>query len=145
MNSLYASFGFIHYKEEEENYIAPVLLIPIELANEDGGYKIRQYEDDIILNPTLKYYFNNTFNVDLCDYNDEALSTYFANLKEILPDGTYLDESMAIGIYSFYKMNMYNDLMSNKDKVIQNDNIRILLGDDTVIQHINQNQPIYPL
>ncbi len=145
MNSLYASFGFIHYVEEEEEFVAPLILIPVELLNEEGFYKIRQYEDEILLNPTLKYYFSNLYNVELINYNDEALSTYFERIKEILPEGTYLEESMALGIYSFYKMNMYNDLMTHKNEVIQNKNIRILLGDDTVLEDTVTKQPIYPV
>ena len=73
INSLYASFGFIHYMDEGEMYIAPLLLIPIELnLDEDLVYSIRQYEDEILLNPTLRYYFNNLYGVELPLYEDEA-------------------------------------------------------------------------
>lgn len=147
INSLYISFGFIHYTEEETEFIAPLLLIPIELDNEGGIYTIKQYEDDIILNPTLKYYFNSLYHFELCDYNEEALSTYLTKIQEILPENITLEESMAIGIYSFYKMNMYNDLILHQDLVIQNKNIRLLLGEVATLENGNTttNQPIYPV
>ena len=84
MNCLYISFGFIHYKEEGEEFVAPLLLIPIEIANE-GGWKIRQYEDDVILNPTFKYYMQTMMNRELTPYNDEALSTYFEMISSRVP------------------------------------------------------------
>ena len=145
MNCLYISFGFIHYKEEGEEFIAPLLLIPIEIANE-GGWVIRQYEDDVILNPTFKYYMQTMMDRELIDYKDEALGTYFDKVKESLPEGLVLEESMSIGVYSFYKMSMYQDIMNNKDKVLSNNNIKILLGDEfATSKETKENQPIYPV
>ena len=145
MNCLYISFGFIHYEEEGEKYIAPLLLIPIEIANE-GGWKIRQYEDDVILNPTFKYYMQTMMNKELVDYKDEALTTYFEKVKQSLPEGLVLEETMSIGVYSFYKMSMYQDIMNNKDKVLSNNNIKILLGDEFArSSETKENQPIYPV
>ena len=145
MNCLYISFGFIHYTEEGENYIAPLLLIPIEIVNE-GGWKIRQYEDDVILNPTFKYYMQTMMNKELVSYKDEALTTYFDKVKECLPQGLRLEQSMSIGVYSFYKMSMYQDIMNNKNLVLTNNNIRILLGDDFARStETKENQPIYPV
>ncbi len=145
MNSLYMSFGFIHYKEEGVDYVAPILLIPIELQTE-GGFCVRQYEDDVILNPTFKYYLSTMNNIELPQYNDEALSTYFDKLKELLPEDMVLDQSMSMGIYSFYKMSMYQDIMNNKEKVLSNKNIQVLLGErDTDRLIATENQPIYPV
>ena len=145
MNCLYISFGFIHYMEEGEEFIAPLLLIPIEIANE-GGWKIRQYEDDVILNPTFKYYMQTMMNRELTPYNDEALTTYFEKVKSNLPEGLTLEESMSIGVYSFYKMSMYQDIMNNKEKVLSNNNIKILLGDEyTKSLETKEQQPVYPV
>ncbi len=129
INSLYLSFCFIHYVEEEEEYLAPLLLIPVELDNESGEYVLDLYEDDVLLNPTLKYYFKSLYNFEIPDYKNDALSTYISKVEEVLPPEIIVEKSIALGIYSFYKMNMYNDLKLNQDIVIQNNNIRALLGD----------------
>ena len=145
MNCLYISFGFIHYFEEGEEFIAPLLLIPIEIANE-GGWTIRQYEDDVILNPTFRYYMQTMLNRELTPYNDEALTTYFEKVKANLPENLTLEESMSIGVYSFYKMSMYQDIMNNKEKVLSNDNIKILLGDEyTKSLESKEQMPVYPV
>ena len=110
INSLYMTFGFVHYVEEEEKYSAPLLLIPIELDNESGPFIISEYEDDVLLNPTLKYYFSSAYGIELPEYKQDALATYLNKVREVLTPGIELDNGMAIGIYSFHKMNMYNDL-----------------------------------
>ncbi len=145
INSLYLSFGFIKYKEEDIEFLAPLLLIPIELDNEGEGYTIRQYEDEVLLNPTLKFYFNATYQIDLVDYKEDALSTYYSKIREVLPLDITLEDTISIGIYSFYKMNMYNDLMQNKQIVIKNKNIRALLGEAKPIKEKIINQATYPV
>ena len=145
MNSLYLSVCFLHYKEEDIEYKAPLLLIPVEINNDSGSFIIRQYEDEIILNPTLRYYFTSVFNTDLVPYNNEALSTYLEKARAALPEGVELEEGLSLGIYSFYKMNMYNDLIYNRDFVLENANIRALLGEEHGSWDANFNEPLYPV
>jgi hypothetical protein len=90
MNSLYLSVCFLHYKEEDIEYKAPLLLISVEINNDSGAFIIRQYEDEIILNPTLRYYFTSGLNTDLIPYNNEALSTYLEKARAALPEGVIL-------------------------------------------------------
>lgn len=145
INSLYITYGFVHYVEEEIEYLAPLLLVPVELDNETGPYIVREYEDDVLVNPTLKYYFNSVYKVALPEYNHDAISTYFAKVRNLLPEGVTLEDGMALGIYSFFKMNMYNDLMSNKDMVIQNKNIRVILGEKDANDDELKPMPIFPV
>ena len=145
INPLYISFGFVFYKEEEVEYKAPLLLIPIELSFEEGIYQIRMYEDDIILNPTLKYYLFEAYNIELIDYDDEALPTYLDKLLPTFKDLVRYEDGISLGIYSFYKMNMYNDLIANKDLVLKNNNIRALLGETDSIIPPTENEEVYPV
>ncbi len=133
INSLYLSFCFIHYVEEDIEYLAPLLLIPAELDNETGEYVLSLYEDEVLLNPTLKYYFKTLFGVEIPDYKNDALQTYIKKCEDVLPPEIFIEKCCALGIYSFYKMNMYNDLKQNQEIVIQNANIRALLGDTNAL------------
>ena len=67
------------------------------------------------------------------DYNNDALQTYIKKCEDVFPPEIFIEKSAALGIYSFYKMNMYNDLKQNQDIVIQNNNIRALLGDSSAL------------
>ena len=147
INPLYISFGFITYKEEEDEYLAPLLLIPVELNFEEEKYILRQYEDDILLNPTLKFYLSEAFHIELPEYDDEAYSTYLEKLKASLgdTDRVVFSDGASLGIYSFYKMNMYNDLISHKDLVLKNENIRRLLGENEYIAVEYDKQQTYPV
>ena len=148
INPLYISFGFIHYTENDgETYTAPLLLIPVELTNEDGFYSLRQYEDDILLNPTLAFYLETAYNIVLPEYDDEAYSTYIEKLQAVVDkeEKVTFEDGASLGIYSFYKMNMYNDLLSHKDMVLENKNIRRLLGEPDSIEILDENMPVYPV
>jgi len=145
INSLYMSFGFIEYLEGKEVFKAPLLLIPIELKIDKGIFKIKEYENEVILNPTLKYYMKTELNVDLPDYNDEALHSYYKLITDSLPKNTKFIDGCAIGIYSFLKMNMYNDITTNSDSVLRNNNIKALLGDQTANIDLLMENPVYPV
>ena len=148
INPLYISFGFIHYVENDgETYTAPLLLIPVELSNEEGFYTLRQYEDDILLNPTLAFYLETAYNIVLPEYGDEAYSTYLEKLQEVVDreEKVTFEDGASLGIYSFYKMNMYNDLLSHKELVLENKNIRRLLGEPDSIEILDEKMPVYPV
>ena len=97
-----------------------------------------------MLNPTLRYYFSTTYHFELPLFSEEALPTYLNKVMAILPEGFSLESGCAFGVYSFYKMNMYNDLISNKDKVIKNKNIRALLGEKQTDDEFKESN-IYPV
>ena len=145
INSLYICFGYINYLEDNINYKAPLLLIPIEYTLEKNTYKIKEYEDEIILNPTLNYYLKTTFKITIPEYLDEeeSLSDYFNRVKKSLHSNITLEAGMNIGIYSFLKMNMYEDLTSNTDIVLKNNNVRALLGEKYT--YSEENLPTYPV
>ena len=145
INALYLSFEFIHYVEEDIEYVAPLMLLPIEISNEGGDFVIHQYEDEIIINPTLKYYFSSVYNCEIPSYQDESFSSYVEKVRAILPSDMRMDDGAALGIYSFYKMNMYNDLIFNKETVIKNRNIRYLLGEEQREFKSEEKNKIYPV
>ena len=130
INSVFITFGFVNYTEDKENYKAPLLLIPVDIIkNQNGTYKISAADDDIILNPTLDYYFNVTYHFDMPNYSslDFDFNAYMESIKAVLPKEFVFEEGMSLGLYSFLKMNMYKDLMDHEDKVLANRNIQALL------------------
>lgn len=148
INVLYMTFGLITYKEKSETYKAPLLLIPLDITlDKNNNYKIKEHEDEIIVNPTLKYLLKTEYKVDLPDY-DESVDSYYLfinNIKNVIYDrGITFEEHSSIGIYSFLKMNMFNDLTNNSDEVIKNSNIQRLLDKSTEPEQL-ENLPIYPV
>lgn len=145
INSVYLAFGFVRYSEDKEVYRAPLLLIPIELSTDKGIYKIKEYEDEVILNPTLKYYFKTERGIVLPEYEEEEPEAFFSKAEQVLDKDMEIIRGCAIGIFSFLKMNMYNDLTTNADIALENANIRALLGDNTALVEDLSEHPVCPV
>lgn len=131
INTLYMSFGMIEYKEGKDSYLAPLLLIPLEFTMNPQGYKIKESEDEIVLNPTLAYLLKSEFKIELEPFDEKTmtLSEYFSKIISLLSEAEFkLYPRISMGIYSFLKMNMFNDLTNHMDIILENVNIQKLLG-----------------
>ena len=136
VNVAYMAFGFVRWKESENSDIinkAPLLLVPITLKNESSvdPYFIELTGDDIVVNPTFSYFLNAQYGITLPEYeDDETLTSYMAKVDEKVSKLHWqVTPECKIGIFSFLKINMYHDLMNNQDKILKNDNVRLLLGE----------------
>lgn len=128
VNVAYMVFGFIHWEE----YAAPILLAPISFRNDSAitPYYIEMSEDDVIVNPTFNYKLNAEYGVTLPEYEEGDLATYLSRIEEIVKKlGWTVSAECKVGIFSFLKLNMYEDLVNNKEKILQNNNIQKLLGE----------------
>lgn len=136
-NVCYIAFGFILWKEidySECTYKAPILLVPIEIQQESSisPFKIKVTGDDIVINPTFEYKLNVEHNITLPNYNDEGLEEYLNKINEIVSKLNWsITSESKIGLFSFSKINMYQDIKENKEKILQNKNVRILLGEES--------------
>ncbi len=130
INTLYVTFGLVEYQEKDEHYLAPLFLVPVDLFLENNKYHLKEYEDDVILNPTLLYLLKNEYNIDIEEaFKNFDLMARFNSLKiKLVAQNLVLHDRLTLGIYSFLKMNMYNDLNNNSAIVLQNKNIIRLLG-----------------
>ncbi len=145
VNPLYVTFGLLEYQEKKEIYYAPLLLIPVTCVFESDGYKIKESEDDIVLNPTLAYLLKTEYQVELPEYQEEfSLEEYLQFVEQKLKEPMRILPHSSFGIYSFLKMNMFNDVMNHIDLVTQNETIRRILG-QPITPSFDQDQPIYPV
>ena len=142
VNVAYMAFGFVHWKDhsaaEEEN-LAPVLLVPVRLSRRSATdpYMIRSEESEVIVNPTFAYKLEAEYGIRLPEYSDEGLDSYLSETGRMLGRLSWtVSDECRIGIFSFLKINMYQDLRNNTDLILQNQSIRNLLGDP--IEQITQ-------
>ena len=135
VNIAYMAFGFITWYEDNEPnalYDAPILLAPISLskASSVDPYRIKVTGDDIILNPTFAYKLQSEYKIELPEYDDEGIDEYLQKIQQLVSKLKWqVSKVCKIGLFSFLKINMYMDLKDNADKVLQNVNVRCLLGD----------------
>jgi len=136
VNILYLSFGFLKWTESgksEQYLMSPLVLVPASLTIEsiNDPYILNIHEDEIVINPTLKYKLENDFGIVLPEIDeDQDLRAYFNQIRELISKNNWeLVEDSSLSLLSFLKINMYRDLDKHKDKIKAHTVIRTISGD----------------
>ena len=139
INAAYLAFGFIKWSEKENAetfYRSPLLLVHINLiANAlNEPIRIEISDDDINVNPTFNYLLQAEYDLTLPEFEDgDTLAAYYAKVAYTLRGlGWEILDECKLSIFSFLKINMYEDLKNNADKILANNNIRALLGEPLI-------------
>ncbi len=147
VNIAYIAFGFIRWTEEENPQLmmrAPILLAPITIENESSiePYRIKIIGDETIVNPTFLFKLQNEYGITLPEFDDdEGVETYFAKIEQLLSKLKWeISTECKIGIFSFLKLNMYQDLKENAEKIVKHTSVRALLGERNT-QPVFNEQP----
>lgn len=144
-NILYLSFGFIEWKDGKgasAQWIkSPLILVPVALALEalNSPYTLKKHEDDIVVNPTLEYYLKTEYGIELpqFDADKDTLDDYLKSLEEIADQrGWRILKEVSLGLLSFLKISMYNDLLRNEERIKKNPVIRAMAGDSAEANEI---------
>ena len=136
INAAHLAFGFLKWREKENSdvfYRAPLLLVHINLITGSvlDPIKVEISDDDITVNPTFNFLLQAEYGLTLPEFEDgETLSHYYSKLAYTVRGlGWEILNECKIGVFSFLKLNMYEDLKNNAAHILQNKNIRALLGE----------------
>ncbi len=142
-NSLFLTLGMLKWyetnKSQQPRY-APILLLPVDIIRRSGShYDIRKRDEDIMLNITLIELLKQNFGIHLDALKElpadesgvdvKLIFTYFRRAIIEQKKWDVLEESM-LGLFSFNKFVMWNDIHSNADK----------LKDHVVVASLMDNQ-----
>ncbi len=133
-NTLYLALGFLKWFEtpaSERPRYAPILLLPVEIIRKSAavGYVIRSREEDAMMNITLLEMLRQNFGItisglDPLPLDDSGVNTklIFSIIRNSIKNQRKWDveEQAVIGIFSFNKFIMWNDIHSNAHKLAQN-------------------------
>ena len=140
-NSLFLSLGMLKWYEtqkSEQPRFAPILLLPVDIVRKTGNnYVIRKRDEDIFLNISLVEFLKQNFNINLSQLQKELPKDESGvDVKYILTfirrtilekrKWDVLEESI-LGLFSFNKFVMWNDIHSNADKLKENQMISSLI------------------
>ena len=140
-NSLFLVLGVLKWYESTKSVkprFAPILLLPVDIIRRGGtsGYIIRTRDEEIILNITLVELLKQQFGVNLSGLNPLPKDDSGVDLKKIfaairtcirnMKGWDVVEESM-LGLFSFNKFVMWNDIHSNADKLKENPIIASLM------------------
>lgn len=134
---LHISFGMLVWKDRSEEVRSPLLLVPIELKRESFKapffISVPPVEDEVILNPALQVTIKNTFKIELPPLPEyweyRSLSEYFNVVTRLAAEhGWRVEATVTVGLFSFYKIVIYNDLDANEAVIKRHPLIRALAG-----------------
>ena len=140
-NSLFVVLGVMKWFENPKSIkprFAPILLLPVDIIRKGGttGYVIRMRDEDIMLNITLVELLKQQFDLKLSNLDPLLKDDSGLDVKQIfaivrtcirnMKGWDVLEESM-LGIFSFNKFVMWNDIHSNADKLRENKVISSLM------------------
>ena len=132
-NSLFLTLGMLRWYEKEnpgQPRYAPILLLPVDIVRKSANkYVIRKRDEDIILNITLVEMLKQEFRIDLDvlkdlpkDESGVDVLKVFETIRVAIADQknwSIVEESL-LGLFSFNKFVMWNDIHSNADKLKEN-------------------------
>lgn len=132
-NSLFLALGMLRWyensKSEQPRY-APILLMPVDIIRRSGtNYIIRKRDEDVILNITLVELLKQSFKISLDalknlpkDEGGVDVKRVFDHVSNAIAEQKrweVIEESM-LGLFSFNKFVMWNDIHTNADKLKDN-------------------------
>lgn len=140
-NSLFIALGFLKWFEpksySKERY-APILLLPVDLVRMSAkkGYYIRARDEDIQINISLIEYLRQKFGIDASRLYDIPKDDHGADVRKVLTTMRRIVMQMknwdvlefaSIGVFSFSKFVMWNDLVNHSSKLKENKIVKSLI------------------
>lgn len=146
-NILYLVFGFIEWRmhgNRSNNWVkSPLILVPVSLVlpSLNAQYTLKRYEDDIVVNPTLAYLFERDYGIILPEFDPDkdTLESFMEKMEELVDDlGWRIHKECSIGLVSFLKISMYNDLLKHEEQIKNNPIIRTFAGERNEVNTVDQ-------
>ncbi len=135
---LYVTFGQLRWteKESKQEVISPLLLTPVELkrdsTREPYQIKVPPVEDEVLVNPALILKLKYEHGLDLpalSEEEDQPPSTYLATVQKIVSElGWIVEPTVNLGLFSFAKLAIYQDLTDNLRRITEHTIVRALAG-----------------
>ena len=139
-SSLYLATCFLRWrqKDTDTDLYAPLLLIPCDITRKSIvlGYKVKRRDEDTLLNITIIEKLKQDFGIEIPDFaeglpQDES-GVDVKTVKEVVTDaidgleGWAVVDTVLLGLFSFNRFVMWNDMHVNRDKIAENDLVKSL-------------------
>lgn len=143
-NTLYITLGLLEWFEApgiKDSLKSPLVLMPVKLDREEFGreYRLKHTGDDLVFNPALVQKLilqgfgdlseiQNSIEVE----DDLSIQNIFEQVYEKLniseQQGWSIRNQVFLGLFSFTKLSLYNDLKKSENLFLQSDLIQRLCG-----------------
>ncbi|WP_078349696.1 DUF3320 domain-containing protein [Mucilaginibacter pedocola] len=141
-NTLYVGLGLLRWYEtdlSERPRYAPILLMPVEIIRKSAqkGYIIRSREEETIMNITLLEMIRQDFGISIGgletlpkDEKGVDVKLIFNIIRQAIMSKSRWDveEQALLGVFSFSKFILWNDIHNNADKLARNNVVASLIS-----------------
>ena len=141
-NTLYLALGLLKWYEtpsSERPRYAPILLLPVEIIRKSAakGYVIRSREEETMMNITLLEMLRQNFGISVpgldplpTDESGVNVKLIYSIIRHCIKNQRKWDveEQAILGIFSFNKFIMWNDIHNNDPKLTQNKIVSSLIN-----------------
>jgi hypothetical protein len=135
---LYVTFGQLRWAEKDkgQEVVSPLLLTPVELARdsprEPYQIKVPPVEDVVLVNPALILKLKYEYGLDLPtlpEEEEQTPSSYLTTVQNSVSElGWTVEPAVYLGLFSFSKLAIYQDLTDNLSRIIEHPIVRSLAG-----------------
>ena len=146
MPTLYVTFGLLKWFDSPDSQVqilSPLLLFPVEMEREnvESPWEMRLQDEEVVHNHSLVQLMSNDFAIrfpELPDDHDSDSPTwrlrYFVAIQNAIRHLTNWEvvDECTLGIFSFQKIAMWDDLGKNQDQIAEHDLCRAVAGDQSV-------------
>ena len=139
-NTLFLAIGILKWYENEKSVVprfAPLLLMPVDIIRKSGtNYILRTRDEDMIMNITLVELLKQQFKINISvldalpeDEEGVDVNLVLATVRESIKNMSRWDvmEESMLGLFSFTKFVMWNDIHNNAEELKKNDVVRSLM------------------
>lgn len=141
-NTLYLALGLLKWYEtpsSERPRYAPIVLLPVEIIRKSAakGYVIRSREEETMMNITLLEMLRQNFGISVpgldplpTDESGINVKLIYSIIRHCIKNQRKWDveEQAILGIFSFNKFIMWNDIHNNAHKLTQNKVVSSLIN-----------------
>ncbi|WP_433790513.1 DUF4011 domain-containing protein [Actinoplanes sp. CA-252034] len=135
ISALYLALGTLHWKDDEQEYASPILLIPVDLVDSDPlDYpRLRARPDDPLVNPALAVRLKSR-GVELPAVEGLTgldVTVFWARLDAAISEHPEwrTDEAILLSRFTVHREVVYQDLVDNERQILAHPVIRALATD----------------
>ncbi len=135
---LFAAFGMLTWREisTNEEVRSPLVMVPVELYRKSVldpfSISVPTVEEAAIPNPALQVKLKNDFKIELPPFpenGESSLTDYFTSVMLTVERlGWKVEPTLELGLFSFHKLVIYQDLEANADQIVRQPIIRAIAG-----------------
>ncbi|MBI2298588.1 MAG: DUF4011 domain-containing protein [Armatimonadetes bacterium] len=158
VNVLFVACGFLQWPEAqdpEQTRLAPLLLVPVSLTDEPqhSRYSLGMVDDEPLVNPVLVRLLQSDFRLGLPEFAlpengpEGALQAWLEEVDEIAAgrEGWSVTRRCFLGLFSFLKLAMYEDLDRCRAEAAAHPLVRALAGDTEALAPLVEAPLALPL